>query len=147
MVAVGAAILAVGSPAGASEETIHPWKKVSVTVNGGRGFGTVQVKLTVTPKSGLRSIAVSIGGRKVSIPARAAKGLPKVQLSSLAIHTEPGYGPKPWLYVVLRVLRSNLPAGVKQQWVYFKFQGGRFKGRSIKSKTRNNQYKFVAKPI
>lgn len=146
MVCTAVLLIVMGARARVSEEEIHPWRKVSVTVEAGQGFGTVQVTCTAK-QSKLSSISVSIRNRKVSVPARAVKGLPDIELSSLAVHSEVGYGPKPWLYVVLQVPSSKLPAGITNQWVYFKFQGGKFKGKSIKSRTKANQYKFKEMPI
>jgi hypothetical protein len=141
--------LAASSPASASEEMIHPWTLVTVRVDGGRSFGAVEVTAAAAPRAGapLASLEVTLSGRRVPLPAKALAGLPDVDLSTIAIHTEVGYDRLPWLYVVFQVPANRRAAGFTQQWVYFSFQGGKLMKRSVKSRTPQNQYKFEDRPV
>ena len=144
-----AAILVIASPLRASEEMIHPWKQATVQVDTGKSFGLVEVtvKATLTPKPALTTLTVKAAGRALALPAKALADLPDLDVSSLEIRTEPGYDPQPWLYVVFQVPRHRVAAGTTQQWLSFKFQGGQFKGRTLRSRTPANQYTFKDLPV
>jgi hypothetical protein len=137
--------LAVSRPAAASEEEIHAWKRVTVAVTTGADFGEVEVTAERAPPPAqprLTSLTVTIKGKKLVVPAAVLKDAPPVALESLAVHSERGYDKHPWLYAVFKVTKASLPAGAVDGWVYFAFQDGKLRHRSLKTRDAKGQYKF-----
>jgi hypothetical protein len=128
----------------ASEEEIHPWTSVAVTVDTGL-FGVVEVQAaTAKGKPELQSLAVKVKGKRVAIPPKALRGLPGLQLSSLAVHSERGYDKHPWLYVVFKTAKPG--PKLVNRWLYFAIQQGKLHRRTLKGQTRANQFKFQDLP-
>jgi hypothetical protein len=147
--AVTAALaLLAARPAAASEEEIHAWRRVTVTVTAG-DFGDVEVTAEAAPppQSRLKSVGLTVKGKKLVVPAAALKDAPAIRLETLAVHSERGYDQHPWLYVVIKVAKGGLPAGAVDGWLYFAVQDGKLRHRALKTRDAKGQYKFDQKPI
>jgi hypothetical protein len=133
----------------ASEEMIHPWKKVSLVADGGgSGFGDV----TVTAEGSIgaaamrvTSLAVKVQGKTITIPSKALQDLPGLQLHSLEVRSERGYDKDPWLYVVFKLWRPKRPASITSETVHFAIQGGKFVHRSVTAWDTKHQSKYEKK--
>lgn len=92
------AIVALTSPAMASEEQIHNWKAATLAADTSL-FGTVEVKATADSGGNLQSLAVTVKGKTITVPEKWLKTLPSLPLASIQVRSERGYDPTPWLYI------------------------------------------------
>lgn len=120
-------VLALSGSALASEEQIHTWKAVKLTVATDL-FGDVAVSATADAKGSVTTVDVAIKGKTITIPAKWLATLPAMPLGSLEIRTERGYDPQPWLYVYFRSGPTNVAGSVA---VHLAIQGGKLKDASL----------------
>jgi hypothetical protein len=92
------AVVAVTSPATASQEQIHNWKAATLVAETSL-FGTVEVKATADSGGNVQTLAVTVKGTTVTIPEPWLKTLPGLPLASIQVRSERGYDPTPWLYI------------------------------------------------
>lgn len=134
------AILLHPASARASQEQIHPWRSAAVTVETDL-FGQVQVSWSATPGTPrLDALTVKLRGKTLAVPANALKTVTGVTPAAMAVHTERGYDKDPWLYVVFELAPGS--SKVMHRWAYFAFQAGKLAHVSVKSRTKDNQYRF-----
>lgn len=148
-VALAVAVVAWGGAALGSEEEIHPFKRVTAVADAGASFGEVEVRAEASSaaKPALKSLALTIKGTKLEVPAAALAGLPPLSLASLEVRSERGYDKEPWLYVVFTVEPHLLPAGAKRQVVHFAVNGGKVRYRSVTLTDASGQSKWDKKDL
>jgi hypothetical protein len=123
-------VTAVASPlAHASEEEIHDWKAVTLVAAAG-AFGDVTVAAKADAASHVATLAVTVKGQTIAVPATWLATLPPLTLTGLEVRSERGYGPTPILYVVLRVDPAKA-GGARRKDVHVWFQDGKLTGASI----------------
>lgn len=111
-------LIAMVSPAHASEEQIHHWKSVTLVAET-RLFGDVEVKAAADAKGNVQALSVAVKGKTIAVPAKWLASLPALRLASLEVRSEVGYDPQPWLYVVF-------DRGIAtRERVHLAFQGGK----------------------
>jgi hypothetical protein len=93
-----ALLVASSTAAHASEEEIHEWKQVSITVDTNL-FGEVTVQ-AVRSAGRVGSLTVKLGKDTVTVSTDWLKRLPPLRITSIEVRSERGYDPKPWLYIV-----------------------------------------------
>jgi hypothetical protein len=113
-----AVLIAMVSPAYASEEQIHHWKSVPVVAET-RLFGDVEVKAAADTKGNVQALSVAVKGKTIAVPAKWLASLPPLRLASLEVRSEVGYDPQPWLYVVFD------RGIVTRERAHIAFQGGK----------------------
>jgi hypothetical protein len=97
----------LAAPALASREQIHRWKAATITVSTDK-FGDVEARATANDDGNVKTLALVIKGKTITVPEKWIAKLPAMPLASLEIRTEPGSlrsspGPaEPWLYLVFR---------------------------------------------
>jgi hypothetical protein len=135
-------------PAAASEESIHNWTK-AIVVADTDSFGDVEVRATGSRGATPRVQSITVKTEKTTIPISKAfvKSLPAMRLNTVQVHTEAGYDPDPWLYVVFETTASGTSAKVKGQWVHFAIQSGRLVHASIKTQGASGQFKFETRKL
>jgi len=143
MSAVALALTLCAATGRASEEEIHPWKKVSLVANTGQHFGdvTVTAEGTVGVQPLLTALTITVKGKTLVVPSAALRDLPGLQLHTLQVRSEAGYDRDPWLYLVMALWRPGRPAAVATEEVHFAIQQGKLKHRAITTRTRDGQVK------
>jgi len=92
------AMMALISPAMASQEQIHNWKAATMVADTSL-FGTVEVRATADGGGNVQTLAVTVKGQTITIPEKWLKTLPSLPLASIQVRSERGYDPAPWLYI------------------------------------------------
>jgi hypothetical protein len=118
------ALVALASPAAASQEQIHDWKAATLVAETSL-FGSVEVKSSADAGGNVQTLAVTVNGKTLTIPEAWLKTLPSLPLASIQVRSEPGYDPKPWLYIYFQT------ASVPQVQTHIAIQNGKLVRASI----------------
>lgn len=118
------AVVGLSSPTRASQEQIHNWKAATLVADTSL-FGTVEVKATADSGGNVKTLAVTVKGKTITIAEKWLKTLPSLPLASIQVRSEPGWDPTPWLYI-----RFEGPSMPKVE-TYIAIQNGKLVRASI----------------
>lgn len=118
------AMMALTSPATASQEQVHTWKAATLVADTSL-FGAVEVKATADGGGKVQTLSVTVKGKTITIPEEWLKSLPGLPLASIQVRSERGYDPTPWLYIYFE--SSSIP----KVHTYIALQNGKLVRASI----------------
>jgi hypothetical protein len=129
------------SAAFCSTEWVAHTHKVSIWADAGKPFGEVSATLQTTgsrPNHRIKSITLTINGKKFIVPQASFKNLQRPQTSTAVFHTEGGGNRRrekdsgsPWLYLIFRLENPKAKSISDYSKVYIRFRDGKLQTTHI----------------
>jgi hypothetical protein len=121
----------------ASEEDILPTRsKLTISADGGRGFGEVSAAIETAKDGRIKSINLFVGDRCYAVPQEQLADLGPALLYTAQFRAEAGRGGPPWLYLTFRVAKPGALDSSDCPLVYIRFRDGKVMDRHIRPPPR-----------
>ena len=121
----------------ASQEAVHPWKKMYITADAGP-FGEIVLSAETSGMPAvLSTLAVKVQGTLITVPREALNDVPGIVLNTAQVRTTKG-GPE--LSIGFRVISLQPSASLLEEWVFFDIRGGKFRARRITTEEKIGQH-------